>query len=112
MGGGGTWQLAAATPDRFAAILPVAGYGDPSDAEQLAGIPIWAFHGRRDWVVPVAETESMVAAIRTAGGNPKLTIFPYYGHWIWSSVFRDRDVYDWLLTFPSEQGSSATSTTR
>ena len=32
MGGSGTWRLAAAHPERFAAIVPVCGRGDPADA--------------------------------------------------------------------------------
>jgi predicted peptidase len=39
MGGAGTWRLASAHPERFAAIAPVCGWGDPAMARRLAGIP-------------------------------------------------------------------------
>ena len=35
MGGGGTFLMAAAAPERFAAAAPVCGYGDPAEAGQL-----------------------------------------------------------------------------
>jgi predicted peptidase len=52
MGGFGTWAWAAARPDRFAAIAPICGGGDPAWADRLKGLPIWAFHGARDRIVP------------------------------------------------------------
>jgi predicted peptidase len=48
MGGFGTWRLAAAQPHRFAAIAPICGGGDPTDACNLKDLPVWAFHGARD----------------------------------------------------------------
>src|SRR5262245_60183544 len=41
MGGYGTWRLAAAAPERFAALAPICGGGDPGSAEKLKGLPIW-----------------------------------------------------------------------
>jgi hypothetical protein len=35
--------------------------------------------------------------MQTAGGKPKLTIFPKTGHGIDKQVFSRTDVYDWLL---------------
>ena len=48
MGGYGTWKLAAAYPDRFAAIIPICGGGDPKTAEKIKHLPIWVFHGAKD----------------------------------------------------------------
>jgi poly(3-hydroxybutyrate) depolymerase len=44
MGGFGTWSIAAATPSKWQAILPLAG-GGADLAEKLVHLPIWAFHG-------------------------------------------------------------------
>ena len=54
MGGAGTWDLAVAAPERFAAIAPLAGGGDESQAHGLMDLPIWAFHGAVDEVVPLS----------------------------------------------------------
>ena len=70
MGGYGTWWLAAAYPDRIAAIVPICGGGEPGNmAAQLARVPVWCFHGARDTVVPVSESKQMVDAICRRGGH-------------------------------------------
>ena len=47
MGGFGTWSFAASAADRFAAIIPICGGGEPIAAGRLAKMPIWVFHGER-----------------------------------------------------------------
>ena len=97
MGGYGAWRVAAAYPTRFAAIAPICGGGQPEDAEVLADLPIWAFHGDKDEVVPVTESERMVEAVRAAGGTPKLTVLPGAGHGICHAVCTRADLWRWLL---------------
>jgi predicted peptidase len=97
MGGYGTWQTAASHPELFAAIVPISGGGDPDEAKTLTAVPVWAFHGESDKVVPVAESERMVDAIRKAGGEPKLTVIPEAGHGICDSVCSRPDIWEWLF---------------
>jgi pimeloyl-ACP methyl ester carboxylesterase len=54
-GGFGTWYLASKHPERFAAIVPVVGYGHPDLMPPIAAakIPIWCFAGGRDGGVQV-----------------------------------------------------------
>jgi Predicted peptidase len=54
MGGFGTWRLAAVQPHRFAAIAPICGGGDATEACNLKDLPVWAFHGARDCIVPLS----------------------------------------------------------
>lgn len=97
MGGYGTWHWAAAHPDKFAAILPICGGGDPTQARQLVNMPIWAFHGTKDNIVPVSETVKMVQSIKKAGGNPKLTLYPNLFHDSWTITYNNTEIYEWLL---------------
>jgi predicted peptidase len=97
MGGNGAWQLASGASERFAGIVPVAGDGSVGNASALVNLPIWAFHGEEDKTVPAQGSTKIVEAIKQAGGQPKLTIFPKTGHHIDSQVFSRTDVYDWLL---------------
>ena len=97
MGGYGTWHAAADYPKLFAAIAPICGGGQPKDAVALADIPTWAFHGAKDEVVPVTESERMIEAIRAVGGTPKLTVFPNAGHGICHGVCDRTDLWEWLL---------------
>jgi predicted peptidase len=80
MGGFGCWELAMTAPERFAALVPVAGGGDSSDAERLVNLPIWAFHGANDQVVPLESTKAMIEAVQRVGGQTKLTIYNDRGH--------------------------------
>jgi predicted peptidase len=97
MGGSATWAFATAHPEKFAAIVPVCGSGDPAEARKLAGLPIWVFHGAKDPVVPVKKAQQMVDAIAAAGGNAKLTIYPEASHDAWTETYDNPEVYQWLL---------------
>lgn len=97
MGGFGVWALAAKHPERYAAILPICGEGEWSWAKRLATLPVWAFHGELDPVVPVARTREMIAALREAGGRPKLTIYKKLYHDSWTKTYANDAVYAWML---------------
>ena len=97
MGGAGTWALVASDPDRFAAIAPVCGRGNPASAKSFAHKPAWVFHGARDRVVPLRESQQMVDAMKASGGNPKFTIYPQAGHDSWTAAYSNPKFYDWLL---------------
>ncbi len=97
MGGYGTWTLAAAHPEKFAAIVPICGGGNPGDAPKLARLPIWVFHGAKDLTVPQERSKEMVQAIQAAGGNPKLTVYPKAGHDSWTQTYDNPNLYQWLL---------------
>jgi len=98
MGGFGTFRLVAAYPDRFAAAVPVCGGGEPEAmARALSSVPLWVFHGERDKVVPVARSQEMVDAIRKAGGDVKLTIYPAVEHNSWKPTYDNPEVFEWLL---------------
>lgn len=97
MGGYGAWRLAAAHPDRFAAIAPVCGRGDPSQADRLKQTPVWVFHGALDDVVPLQQSEVMVEALKACGGNVRFTVYPNAGHDSWTPTYRNPALYDWFL---------------
>jgi len=97
MGGFGTWALASRYPDRFAAIAPICGGGMRIMSFGLTKTPVWAFHGAQDKVVPLQESEEMVAAIKARGGNAKLTVYPDAGHDSWTKTYNNQELYDWLL---------------
>lgn len=97
MGGYATWALAAQYPKAFAAIAPICGGGDPEKAKAHAMIPTWVFHGGKDTVVPLARSEEMVAAIKAAGGDAKLTVYPEAGHDSWTATYDNPEFYAWLF---------------
>ena len=97
MGGFGTWSLAGFSPDRFAALVPICGGGDPFIARRFVRTPVWVFHGAKDPVVPLAASEKMVEALKAANGNVKFTVYPEAGHDSWTDAYDDPELYTWLL---------------
>lgn len=97
MGGFGTWALAAYQPDRFAAIIPICGGGEMLMTRRLTQVPIWAFHGAKDPVVPLRRSEELVQALERAKGNVKLTVYPDALHDSWTATYDNPDVWEWLL---------------
>jgi predicted peptidase len=97
MGGFGTWDLAAHTPDRFAAIVPICGGGKPFSTRRFTHLPTWVFHGGKDSVVPLKQSEEMVEALKARGGNVRLTVYPEAGHDSWTEAYANPELYEWML---------------
>jgi len=97
MGGFGTWSLAAYTPNRFAAIAPICGGGEPYWAKRFAHVPARVFHGAKDPVVALERSQEMVDALAKHDGNVKLTVYPEAGHDAWTETYDNPELYDWLL---------------
>jgi predicted peptidase len=116
MGGYATWGLLCRFPDSFAAAVPICGGGEtqrlwagPSSGFQLDGllrashVPIRAFHGQDDRVVPVGESELLIDALQAAGSNASLTTYPGVGHDSWSETYANGELYTWM--FAQERGT-------
>lgn len=97
MGGYGSWTLAAKHPERFAAVIPVCGGGNPDDAASLKTLPIWVFHGTEDSAVPFQRSVDMVDAIKQAGGTKiRFTSLENVGHNCWSATYATPEIYQWM----------------
>ena len=102
LGGSGTWYLAVKYPDKFAAIAPMSGFTSHMDyidenIDRLVDMPIWAFHGKIDNVVPFEETERMINKLKGKNKDLKFSIEPEVGHWIHWLVYPNQELYDWFL---------------
>lgn len=98
MGGYGTFLYGAERTDRFCAYGPVCGGGTAEAAAALADERVFVVHGTADDVVPLAESASMVAAIREAGGGGDLRFAtPDAGHDVWDVAYRDPEFVAFLL---------------
>lgn len=97
MGGFGAWRLAAEYPERFAAVAPICGAGNPATAARLKNTPIWAFHGAKDPVVPIKGDQEMVDAVKAAGGDVKFTIYPEAEHDSWTETYNNPELFQWFL---------------
>ena len=104
MGGFGAWDLAAAFPDRWHAVVPVSGGGDEAWGEALKNVPLWAWHGATDKMVPPDRSQKMIAAVKAAGGQPRYSEPADGDHNVWKTAYDDDGLYAWML---SPQGDPA-----
>jgi predicted peptidase len=124
-GGAGTWNWLGrgGAGTEIAAAAPVCSFLLPEDyrrytGEQGAGfwhVPVWAFHGAQDKVVPPSAALRLISKVRRE--NPelpaRLTIFTELAHHSWPPAYEgnysaptdpewnsfDTDVFAWMLQF-------------
>jgi predicted peptidase len=96
MGGNATWMAASIQPELYAAAVPICGWGDFFMARRMAVMGVWAFHGAKDPLVPVAKSQELVDAVKYSGGKPKLTIYPDAQHDSWTQAYDDPELWKWL----------------
>ena len=124
MGAGGCYRIAYRWPERFAAVVAVAGRIDPGGnytaeeieidraanpaiaaadpfaalAVRLKATPMWIFHGDADTVVPVDQSRKLVAALKSAGAPVRYTELPGADHSTTPpKAYDDADLFRWLF---------------
>lgn len=107
MGGYGTWSLGLAHPEKFAAIAPVCGganaidiiLGSRDNGINFKNLPVWAFHGAKDEVVPLSESKRVIALLKNNGSTDvKLTVYPETKHDSWKEAYNGAELYEWFLS--------------
>ncbi len=97
MGGYGTFAYGAENIERFSALMPICGGGNPEDAAVLAQRPMWVFHGGADPVVNPEQSRRRVEAVRNAGGGVQYTEYAGVGHNSWDNAYGSEEAIEWLL---------------
>lgn len=98
MGGTGTFMLAMADPDRFAAVAPICGSGICWYGEQFRDLPVMMYHGDCDDVVPISESVTMLRAIHKRGGTAELRILNGVGHNAWDAAYAGDELINWFMS--------------
>jgi dienelactone hydrolase len=106
LGGFGVWTTIGAYPEVFAGAVPICAGGNAlSKACAIAAqnLPVWGFHGDKDYIVSYTVTTKMVNAINACTPKPsplaKATLFPGMGHLIWDKVYNETTALSWMLGF-------------
>jgi len=114
-GGNGTWEIGVRHPERFATLVPMMGYYGwpftvPENICDIKDIPVWAFHGDADDVVPLEAEQSIVDALKACGGEVQFTVFPDVGHELEAQRVYAPELYSWLLEQRLGMPTTATAT--
>ena len=99
-GGFGTWHFAGAYPERWAAVAPICGAGNPNSIPNIAEakLPIWIFAGGRDTtVLPEWVLASAVALEKAGHPDVRFTVHEDRPHDTWTRVYEGWDLYNWFL---------------
>lgn len=110
MGGTGTYTIGAAYPDLFSCIAPMSGsidYTNEKNISAFLNMPVWAFVGDKDTIVPPESSINFVSALNNSGGSAKLTVFEGATHFdIPTLAYLDKslDVLGWLIGNTKESG--------
>ena len=104
LGGYGCWHFASRYPEKFAAMLPVVGFGSVEQAEIIAQarIPVWAFSGGRDMAVPTQYFFPAMRKLDDLGATFRFTTEQDMGHDVWSRAYAREDIYHWLLQYEKQ----------
>ncbi len=98
LGAMGAWTFAGAAPERIAALVPICAHGPSSVTNALTEMPIWAFHGAKDKIVPMAPHRKLIESIKAAGGNARLTVYPEGDHGnVIAPTYKNPELIEWLL---------------
>ena len=113
LGGFGVWNWAMASPNDFAAILPVAGSGAhpgtgvAPDIRRIKHVPVWMVHSGGDETVDVSGADSMAVRMAAEGMPYGYTRYPDYTHAETSdAAFGDMNLYNWLLRQSRKSGAT------
>lgn len=101
-GGFGTWYMASAYPELFAAALPVVAYPLLSQVESIANaqLPLWCIAGGRDQAVQIQYYYAGMNKLEQLGHtNFKFTIEADMNHDVWSRTYAGEDWYKWMLQY-------------
>ena len=111
----GVWDyLAGHGGEVVAAAVPIAGHAEwaleEAGCAPLADVPVWAFHGAEDEVVPVVHIEGPMDQIRDCDGaesvEMELTVLPDADHLGSIDPTYDgsagHDIYAWMLEHTNE----------
>ena len=102
MGGRGTFIVAAALPDYFAAIMPLTPHHEPYSylplAEDVAHLPIWMSHGTADSTSSYEMAAQMAENLTELGAEIEFETVVDGEHGGWYTVYTDPVAMQWILS--------------
>ena len=110
MGGFGSWEFVARKPKLFAAAVPMAGYSDPSQIQNIKHIPFWIFHGSDDRWNPVQGSRNMYTLLTNASADVTYTEYKDTNHGeAFQKAFKEKELLPWLFSKSKSEIVSVTT---
>ena len=102
MGGRGTFIVAAALPDYFAAIMPLTPHHEPYSylplAEDIAHLPVWMSHGTNDSTSEYSMAAEMAENLSNLGAEIEFQTVVGGEHGGWFAIYSDPEIMQWMLS--------------
>jgi pimeloyl-ACP methyl ester carboxylesterase len=96
LGAMATWEWAMNNPERFAAISPRSGIGEPFRAMRLKNVPAWVIHGANDPVIPSGCSDQMVRSLQASGASVRYSVLKGVEHNMPPDLDEEQ-ILDWYL---------------
>jgi predicted peptidase len=98
-GGFGAWAMAEQFPQKFAAVVPIAGGGNRHYLSRTnEKTAFWVFHGTDDDVILLSDSVIMYERLKALKRDARLSVLEGVDHsGIEGAVLNDPELWDWLL---------------
>ena len=107
IGGAATWEYTQRHPEKIAASIPIAGWGDGAKSCDIAAnnVPIWAFQGELDGQYGILGLVDQINSCQPSiNTQAKATIYAGVGHNAWTETYDNSgpgiapdNIYNWLM---------------
>jgi pimeloyl-ACP methyl ester carboxylesterase len=104
MGGHGAWEIAAAHPEKFAAVVPICGAAKPDVASKLKDLPVWSFVGDDDGDRTVLGMRELIGLLPESSAERSATEYRGVGHNSWDRAYSDSELIQWILSQTKVKG--------
>ena len=115
MGGRGTFIVAGALPNLFAALMPLSPHHAPYSyiplADKVAHLPIWLSHGDADRISNFDSAKKMFQALKKSGGPKHFNAISGGTHCCWEKIYGNKTTMEWFLNQQNKRSTAVKSTT-
>ena len=102
MGGRGTFIVAAALPEYFAAIMPLQPHHEPYSyltlAEDVAHLPVWMSHGTNDSTSSYDMAAQMAENLSNLGSEIEFQTVVGGEHGGYLVIYNNPEIMQWILS--------------
>lgn len=100
-GGTALWHWAIWGKTQLAAVAPISCLltvpSDPKGQHRARHLPVWAFSGAKDRLVPTHMTHEWMSRMRDINPEARVTTYRNDSHDVWSKVYSNPELWQWMF---------------